>query len=594
MLRGRQVKLVAALIFLMLAASVFWLIRTGSQARRELVIAKHHLEMVDVHKISREPARIAQVITVVNGHVQHANELTHDPIWWIASHVPYLGRTPTAVRTTMTSLSNVLSAIAKSDDLLSTYKRHSGTVVDRNLLKIAGVVLTDVKQPTLSAMHQLQALNLDGVPNVIADPVVQVRNQFVTAEPYVQQGTTFLKVAPLLLGLDEPKTWLLVMNNGAEARATGGIPGGWATLSAKNGHLALTHLETNSAISARSLVNWQSLVPQDMQDLYGEDLAHLADMNLSPDYPSNARLMNALYRQHTGGVVNGVISIDEFTLAGLMAVTGSVHVGMRQLTSGTVVDYVTKGVYADYPNPKLKDEAVMDITRRVFSHLSRANVHEVDLARAFIPSIYRGRLHVWSVKRKEQALLNTTLLSGSMSNPRNPTHMAVMVNAAGNKIDAYVGSAVRYEQGQCRTDVPYRESMMSVALKNDAPSHGLPAYVTPRNDLGYRDDSKPGSTLSAVFVHVPLGAEFTTASVNGKPEDMVQMGTDHDRTVWEFHVDLPAKATKTLRIKFSEPVDAHDPRPTLGVQPMAIPMKTSIHLGPKCPVWSTDTWESTP
>jgi Protein of unknown function (DUF4012) len=594
MTRGRQVKIAATLIFLALAASIFWIMRTGAEARRQLVLAKYHLEMVDVHRVSKEPARIARVISTVNRQVQQANDLTHDPIWWAASHVPYIGRTPTAVRTTVASLSDILNAVAQSDDLLTSYQRHPGHVVDRRLLKIAGAVLTDVKQPARIAVHQLQALNLSGVPDVIADPVIQVRDQFATAQPYVEQGKTFLKVAPLLLGLNGPKTWLLVMNNGAEARATGGIPGGWATLSAKDGHLELTHLETNSAISARTLRNWQSLVPQDMQNLYGVDLAHLADMNLSPDYPTNARLMNALYQQHTGGNVDGVISIDEYTLAGLMAVTGSVQIGSRHLRAGTVVDYVTKGVYADYPNPKLKDEAVMEITRRVFKHLSQSNVHEVDLARAFIPSIYRGRLHVWSTNSQDQLLLSTTLLSGSMSNPAQPTHMAVVINAAGNKIDAYVASTITYEQGKCRPDVPYRASTIEVSLRNDAPRSGLPAYVTPRNDRGYRDNSDPGSTMSAAFIHVPLGSEFSTASVNGKRVQMVQMGSDHNRDVWEFHVELGPKATKTMKIQFIEPISSQSQRPSLGVQPMAIPMKTRVHLGPKCDVGPFNTWQSSP
>jgi len=594
MTRGRQLKIAATFIFLGLLACIVWIVHTGSDARRELVQAKYRLEMVNVRRVSKEPARIALVIDEVNGHIQRANDLTQDPVWWMASHLPYIGRTPTAVRTTVTSLSEILNTIAQSDNALASYQRQPGHVVDRALLKIAGSVLTEIKQPARVAAHHLQALNLEGVPSVIAGPVMEVRDQFVTAQPYVEQGNTFLKVAPVLLGLDSPKTWLLVMNNGAEARATGGIPGGWATLTAEDGHLELTHLETNSAISARTLDNWQSFVPQDVQALYGYDLAHLADMNLSPDYPTNARLMNALYEQHTGGNVDGVISIDEFTLAGLMAVTGSVQIGDRYLTAGTVADYVTKGVYADYPNPKLKDEAVMEITRRVFKHLSQTNVHEIDLARAFVPSIYRGRLHVWSTNSQEQLLLSTTLLSGSMSNPRNPTHMAVVINAAGNKIDAYVASTITYQQGQCRKDVPYRASTIAVSLHNDAPRHGLPAYVTPRNDRGYRDNSNPGSTMSAAFVHVPLGSEFATATVNDKAVDMVQMGTDHNRDVWEFHVELPAKATKTLKIKFIEPTGPRDHRPILGVQPMAIPMKTSVHLGPKCNFGTANSWESNP
>ena len=578
----RKVKLGFTLLFLATICGAFWLVHTGSAARHELLQAKSRAQMLATNNVSKEPARIARVIADVNSHVQRADRLTHDPVWWVASHLPYVGRTPTAVRTSVSALSGVLNAVAQSDHALATYHRQPGHLVDRALLRIAGSILTHIKQPTLAAVSQMQGLNLDGVPSLIAEPIGQVRNQLVTAQPYVEQGQTFIKVAPFLLGLDGAKHWLLVMNNGAEARATGGLPGGWATLSARDGHLELTHLETNSAISARPLKNWRQYVPTDMQELYGYDLAHLADMNLSPDYPTNAQLMNALYNQHTGGRVDGVISIDEFTLAGLMAVTGSVNVGTRHLTSGTVVDYVTKGVYADYPNPKKKDVAVMDITRRVFKHLSYASVRDVELARALIPSIYRGRLHVWSTSRNEQMLINQTVLSGSMGNVSDPTHMAVIVNAAGNKIDAYVSTQVRYAQGECLAEVPYRDSRMKVLLNNLAPDHGLPAYVTPRNDKGYRDNSSPGSTMSAVFMHVPLGSEFGTAAINGKPVEMMNMGTDHGRTVWEFHVELPAQSQRTLTVGFQEPVDSPPKSPVLGVQPMAIPMETEVSVGPHC------------
>jgi len=580
----RNLRRMLAVMFIAGLAAVIWMLHTGSAANSELSQAKSQIQLLMTHKVSKEPHRIARVIERVYVHVDRANHLTHDPVWWMVSHIPVLGRTPTAVRTSISSIDVVLAAVTQSDGDLLSYRRKPGTIVDSALLKIAGRILADVRKPTLDAVTQMQALNLSGVPKLIADPVRQIRTQFETAQPYVEQGQAFIKAAPILLGLNQQKKWLLVMNNGAEARATGGLPGGWAVLSVDRGHLELTHLETNSAISAEPLRNWRNLVPQDVQALYGSDLAHLADMNLSPDFPTNARLMNALYEQHTQGHVDGVVSIDEFTLAGLMAVTGPVRVGEHRLTSGTVVDYVTKGVYADYPNPRKKDEAVMEITRRVFKHMSYDSVRDVELARALIPSIYRGRLHVWVTSRSGQAVISRTVMAGSMANPSKPTHMAVVINAAGNKIDAYVAATVHYQQGKCFTDLPYRESSMTVGLHNAAPTHGLPDYVTPRNDKGYRDNSQPGSTMSAVFVHAPLGSELAAASIHGQKVVPMSIGTDHGRSVWEFDVELPARSSRQLQVQFNEPSQLATAIPNLGVQPMAIPMQTSIQLGPRCAV----------
>lgn len=555
---------------------------TGTKAKVQLAQAKSEVRNLASNQVSREPLRIARIIERTDEKLQQANNYVHDPVWWIASKIPYFGRTPAAIRVSVSSLAEVVHAVAKSDDTLARYQRPSGKLVDQKLLDIAGKILQDVRVPATRANQQLQQLKLSGVPTLLAAPVTEVRDLFATAQPYIEQGQTFLKIAPVLLGLDEPKTWLLIMNNGAEARATGGMPGGWAILAADAGRLTLDQLETNSGISAKPLRGWEDLVSPDLKNLYGNDLARFADMNLSPDFPTNARLINALYQQHSGSSVDGVLSIDQFTLAGLMVVTGPVNVGQRHLTSGNVVDYVTKGVYADYPNPNRKDEAVMDITRRVFKHLSYSTVHDIELARAFIPSIYRGRLHFWSVAEGEQALIAQTQLSGSTGNTRDPSHMAVVINAAGNKIDAYVQTDVTYTQKSCLAEIPYRHAQMQVILNNSAPKSGLPSYVTPRNDKGFRDRSQPGSTLSAVFIHAPLGSEFQAAFVNGKEIPLMNAGWDHNRQVWELHVELPASAKRTLRVDFVEPVDQISTNPQLWVQPMAIPMTTHVQESSNC------------
>ena len=559
-----------------------WIVHTGMNAESELRAAKNSIRQAWSKDANLNPAGLVETITDVSRHCSNARASTNDPVWWLAAHIPFLGRTPLAIQAVTQSLDDVARASSYTNERLTRYKRPHGVIVDRTLLAIASQLVDNVQEPVLSSKYRLDALNLNAVPSLISEPIKQAQTLFDDAEPYVQQGQTFIDTAPLLLGLDRKREWLVIMDNGAEARSTGGLPGGWGVLTADAGRVELTHLETNTAISARPLANWQSYVSESVAGLYGADLAHFPDMNLSPDFPTNARLMNALYQQQTGKSVDGVVIIDQFTLAGLMVPSGPVHLNGRTLTSGNVAEYITKGIYRDYPNPQKKDEAVMEITRRVFGHLSKKSIHEIGFARALIPSIFRGRFHAWAKQKSDQEQFLKTPMAGSMQSTRNPTHMAVVINGAGNKIDAYVGATVTYEQKRCSVEVPYRTSQMTISLNNAAPRTGLPSYVTPRNDLGVRNNSRPGSTFELVYVHVPAGAVLRSATIGGKEAFAFADGMDSGRQVWGFGVELPASANRALQVAFDEPADLLSPSPVLGLQPMAIPMITHVIPQPNC------------
>lgn len=569
-------------VFAVLFLAFVWLVHTGLRAESELRAAKYSIRDAWNRDANIDPASLVDTINKVTEHCSNAYANTHDPIWWLASRTPIFGRTPAAIQAVTQSLDEVARASAYTNEKLGKYRRPNGVIVDQRLLQIASQLVDNVQEPVLASKDRLDALNLSLVPSLIKEPIVMARTLFDDAEPYVQQGQTFIDTAPLLLGLDRKRSWLVIMNNGAEARSTGGLPGGWGVLNVDGGRVELTRLETNSAISARPLQDWQQYVSESVAGLYGGDLAYFADMNLSPDFPTNARLMNALYRQHTGNTVDGVMFIDQATLAGLMVPSGPVRLNGKRITSGTVANYITKGIYQDYPNPKKKDEAVMEITRRVFAHLSSKSIHEIGYARAFIPSIFRGRFHIWSTDKKDQKQILKTPMSGSMQNRKQPTHMAVIVNGAGNKIDAYVGATVTFEQQKCSTQVPYRTAQMRVGLRNDAPKSGLPSYVTPRNDLGKRNNSRPGSTYELVYVHAPAGAVLNSAQIGGKEVFAFADGFDSGRQVWAFGVELPAQSSRELTVTFDEPADLLSPPPTLGVQPMAIPMATKVISSGNC------------
>ena len=111
----------------------------------------------------------------------------------------------------------------------------------------------------------------------------------------------------------------------------------------------------------------------------------------------------------------------------------------------------------------------------------------------------------------EQNWINGTIVGSELPITPGPVLAVASNNASGNKLDAFVGTRVEYQAGECPTE-PVQSSRLTVTLRNDAPTD-LPSYCYGRVD----DPSAPeGSTNLLVHLYAPVGAVFGSATIDGK------------------------------------------------------------------------------
>jgi len=568
--------------FFTLFISFIWVGYTSLQAQYEL--NKVRLQVLEIKNQGRsaDSGDVAEFIDTARLHVASAQRYTSGPAWWLASHTPYLGRTPAAIQVLTNSLNQVLQNSRELENRLRIQENEHRGVVDPRFIASLLSASSQLKNPIDVGARDFSNLNYDGVPKVVAEPIKQVGAGFISLAPLVTESETFNQIAPTLLGLDKPRTWMLVFLNGAEARAIGGFPGGWGLLKVSAGSIRLTQIHDDVRVNLKTLNNWPKYVSSEQANLYGADLSRWADMNLSPDFPTNARLMSALMQQTEGIKVDGVLALNQNALAQMMRATGSIKHQGHMLTAENIDDYVTKGIYADYQNNRAKNRATLLIIRQVFDRLSSRNAGPLTVFQALIPPIHDGQMQLWSTDNLIQDKIAKTRAGGALSDTSSPTNAVVLVNGAGNKIDAYISAKIQYTQGMCLTDSPYRNSFVRIALKNTAPTSGLPSYVIPRSDLPRGDKGTHGSTRMMVFVHTPLGTSFSEAVLNGKPTALIASGTDNGRQVWRFDVDVNAKSESTLFVTLNEPALGSEAAPSLWTQSMPIPIKEEVITGPRC------------
>lgn len=569
-----------------------WVGGTAGSVANSLNEARGHITELTADSAQLDTQTVVAAVRNARTALQSADNRVHDPIWTLASQTPFFGRTPAAVRTTTTVLSDLLIAIKPAEVALLRVTATSGQPVSPELVRAVSAVATQIKPALVAADTQLASLKLGGVPARVATPISQLRAQVHQAVEGFDEYQGLLKVAPILLGLDRPHTWLLLLQNGAEARTTGGLIGATGLLRADGGTWRLTRLEPNDVLAAKPIPNPQSVVGRDseLRDLYGQDFSWFQDMNQSPNFEVTAKLAMLAERRAHGDTADGVIAMDQHTLAYLMELTGPVVVAGQTVTSESAVRFVTRDIYRPFLTKPIsvavreKDARLAVLVRAVFDRLSSGTVSPLSMARVFAKAAADYRIALWSADQREQAQIAVASIGHTPQQANRPRVQVAVVNAGGNKLEAYIQAHVDYAQGGCRTDLPRRDATITLTLTNSAPTSGLPSYVAGRLDLNNPNPRPQGSNRELIYVHLPRGSSLTQAKWDGKIIEPIGHANEAQRKVYRFLLESRAQSSQKLAIRYEESTVEQVDQPRVGIQPMALPMTTSVQPASLCPM----------
>ncbi len=249
----------------------------------------------------------AQVITQSAAGVESEARLIA-PLLYAAEPVPWIGPT-------LAAIPNFLSAGRTSAVMGQTVLR---------LIADQGTTAGDVEIPMLLAAAlraEPQAFvdlgeHAATIEQLLASvPASQLLSPLDTYVAQAQSGVHILKaglemapVLPELLGFGTPQTYLILVQNNQELRATGGFISAVGTLIMDQGRPSSLDFVDSYEIARNDIDHpW---APEPLKQYMGIELMFLRDANWSPDFPTSAQLARSLYAQDAGVQVDGVVSVD--------------------------------------------------------------------------------------------------------------------------------------------------------------------------------------------------------------------------------------------------------------------------------------------
>ncbi|MGW5094271.1 DUF4012 domain-containing protein [Streptomyces nodosus] len=570
-----------------------WIAVTGLYARGELVAARGDLTALRASMTSlggSAPAakdagsrdRQARDATrSAANHARRAHWLTSGPAWYTAARLPWLGGPFETVRGTAGALDRLagraLPPVVRTVGRLTADAR--GSHLDLSGLRGAA---PDLER----AAHEVTAVRAlaAGLPRgTWLPPVDRVRDQLLGGldrmAPVMENAAVGARLLPGMLGEDGTRRYLLVFQNPAEARGTGGMPGAYAVLTAKKGELALTEFGRDTDMAAaRPKVD----LGAEFTAMYARgDAVHTwPNSNMSPHFPYAARIWSAAWLAKSGQRVDGVLSLDPAALSGLLAAAGPARTTDGTLvTAHNVVDLTERTNYAMYRDPVRRKAFLLDVARAAAGRLLSA-AEDPRRRPALLLGLYQvlhsGEMTAWSTHATEQRELAARPLGGSLPQGREPYAGLVVNNAGGTKLDYYLDRTLEWSSEGCSE--AGREITVKAVLTNRAPAKGLPSYVTDRLDAATRT-TRHGDNRLLVSYFATAGAELSEATVDGK-STVTSPGAERGHPVYTFDIEVPAGASRTVTLHLVEPPS--DRAPTVLRQRLTRPLRATVHPLPGC------------
>ena len=512
--------LAVALLLVVLFAAVAWIGLDALHARADLKAAAGQVCVLQSQVAKGDKKAAAVTLTSLQRHAASARASTHGPQWTAGRALPWLGPNIAAVQT----VSEVIDGLAKN--AMPSLINATSLVDPRTLAPVDGRIdlaplvraapgVEEADAQVQAGLGRLNAIDPGALIAPVSAPVADLQTRVAKLALTTATAARAVRLLPPMLGAKGPREYLLLVQNNAEPRATGGIPGSVILLRADHGAVTVVKQRSGSSLN---LAAPALPVTAPEKALFGENLAtDMRDVTFTPDFPRTGQLARAIWSAQVGGNVDGVLSVDPGTLAAMLGATGPVAVpNGPPLTSQNAVPLLLNTIYLKIADPAKQDAFFSATASAVFKAVLGGQGDPAQVVRALAQSAREGRLLVWSAHPQEQALLSGTVLSGDLVGVQghSPVIGVFLNDGTAAKLGYYLHTDVVARTTACHPNGS-QEMTIRVILKSTAPKNAaeLPRYIT-----GGGIVVPTGEVRTNVLLYPPKGGMVDSVRVSsGEP-----------------------------------------------------------------------------
>ena len=499
---------------------------------------------------STDDKTIEETAADISRDVALAADIVEGPLWRIAAKVPFVGQNVDAVQRVTRAVDLLVDrALPPGMQFLSaadlgTLTVEGGGINLEPFRQVQGAI-PEISAAFADAQAQIAPIDTASLLPEVAAPIAQITKLLEQATPVLGTAEKYLPTLLDIAGSGGTKTYLVLFQNNAEIRTTGGNAANGMILTMTDGRLGFVDETYSDAFYSNVYLQGKYVsLPPEMTALYLPTLtSSIADYNFTPDFPTTARLFGALWQQASPTPLDGVISIDPVVLANMLAVTSPVTLASgEQLTADNVVKVLLSDAYERYPDAVDSNVFFSDASTSVFTHLTTTSWNPMAMLGALQKSADEQRVYLSFTDPAAQALAAEFGLDGALpTDNATQTQVGIYLNDyAVGKLDYHLTSAIT-----ATCDAGARTMTTTMTLHN-----GITDNIRSNYTLGWRNarNGLPRTTMMLdVLFFAPPGAQITqTTPASGDLPKLDRSGVEKGNTGLSRTVLVPKNETVTV------------------------------------------------
>lgn len=296
----------------------------------------------------------------------------------------------------------------------------------------------------------------------------------------IRNAEAALLVLPEVTGEAGRKTYLVVFQNSAELRPTGGFIGSYAIVHFDGGKLL--DYKINDIYSADGQLKGRVQPPDEIMHYLGQPNWFMRDANFAADFPLTAKRLEWFLEKETGETVDGVIAVNLGAVQKILEATGGVTVS-GQKEKITADNFFHKAEYASeinfFPGSTQKRDFLGQVGEVLLSQITGndKNTDWLALGQGLQSSLLQKDILFYFNSSAVQNIVETGSWDGGIrsGNCKSPNHNCLMIvqsNFGANKSNYFVKQSLeeRFIIGKAGGIV----NRVTLNIRNESPSESWP------------------------------------------------------------------------------------------------------------------------
>ncbi len=460
---------------------------------------------------------VSSQITTALTSFHSANTALHEinPIEEFAlRHTPVLGEQFGVATRLVGAGEHVSLAAASYMQLFRTLKEREGSpLIERLSMFFEGnrAVVSDLS----AAADLVRPIDPHSLPEEQQKFVASARDAILALD---NDAEYLASAGPLILstlGGTQPRRYLIVFQNSAELRPTGGFIGSFAVLDIEKGEIKNLQVPPGGSYDLQGSLKKHVYAPLPLHII--NTRWEFQDGNWFPDFPTSAQKLMWFLEKSQGPSVDGVIAINASLLPDLLSVVGPVELARgEKLTAANALATVRENIDAAHIVAETKNKPKEILSEAAPAILSALKAGKSEFFLPLVTAVMKGLEHRDIQMYARDAALQKQIADfgwdGALrDNPNGDFLSVIATNIGGQKTDALIKQTIDHQ-----------------AKISDDGTVTVTVHIT-RSQERSSKALEDAPNISYVRAYTPFGARLIEAQGFNSPSEKIFQAPDQ----WE-------------------------------------------------------------